>query len=67
MKSQFEQWLKDKGGYIHPDIDLFHMPDGAASDQRGVFALKPVKEGEQLLLIPLEATLHLDINDVANK
>jgi len=60
MKEQFEQWLKEQGGYIHPNIDLFHALSPNASDHRGVFAQELVKEGEQLLLVPVEATLHLE-------
>lgn len=60
MKEQFEQWLKDKGGYIHPNIDLFHALSLDASDHRGVCAKEAVREGEQLLLVPVEATLHLE-------
>jgi hypothetical protein len=60
MKEHFEQWLREQGGYIHPNIDLFHALIPDTSDHRGVFAKQPVKEGEQLLLVPVEATLHLE-------
>lgn len=61
MQAAFVQWLRDKGGYVNPKIDLFHQ---LKSGDRGVYAEQDIKEGEQLLLVPVQATLHLDVNDI---
>lgn len=50
----FLDWIHHQGGYVNPAIDLFHDFEGG---KRGVIAKKDISQGEQLLLIPLQATL----------
>lgn len=63
MQAAFVQWLQNKGGYVNPKINLFHT---LKSGDRGVYAEQEIKEGEQLLLVPVQATLHLDVEDITN-
>lgn len=56
----FRDWLQQQGGYANPKVSLFHeLPSG----DRGVYATADIKEGEQLLLVPVQCTLHLDVTD----
>lgn len=56
----FKDWLRQQGGYVNPKVDLFHqLPSG----DRGVYAAADIAEGEQLLLVPVSSTLHLDVTD----
>jgi hypothetical protein len=56
----FRDWLKQQGGYANPKVSLFHqLPSG----DRGVYATADIKEGEQLLLVPVSCTLHLNVVD----
>jgi hypothetical protein len=50
----FVDWLRKRGGLVHEDVDLFHDFGGG---NRGVYATKAIKEGEQLLLLPLHCTI----------
>lgn len=61
----FAAWLQQRGGYVHPSINLFHSTAG--EHDRGVFATADIKQGEQLLLVPCDATLHLEVDDVTAK
>ncbi|KAF5836050.1 hypothetical protein DUNSADRAFT_6520 [Dunaliella salina] len=48
-------------GYVHPDVDLFHpLPNG----DRGVVALKDVKEGTELVVLPTANTLHMPTQEL---
>lgn len=48
-QTAFVQWLERHGGYVHVSVDLFApLPNG----DRGVVATKPIKEGDQLLIVP---------------
>lgn len=59
-QSAFTDWLKQQGGYVNPKASLFHeLPSG----DRGVYAAADIEEGEQLLLVPVSCTLHLDVTD----
>lgn len=52
----FVEWLRLRGAYVSPKLDLFkEMPSG----DRTVCAKEAVAEGEQLLMVPLEATLRM--------
>lgn len=56
----FKEWLQQQGGYANPKVSLFHqLPSG----DRGVYAAADIQEGEQLLLVPVSCTLHLDVTD----
>ena len=56
----FRDWLQQQGGYANPKVSLFHeLPSG----DRGVYATADIKEGEQLLLVPVQCTLHLNVTD----
>ena len=49
-------WLRARGGYVHPDLDLFaQLPNG----DRGVVASAPIAEGAHLVVLPLGCTMHL--------
>ncbi len=52
------RWLRSRGGYVSPKLDLFKQQNESSGD-RCVCAREAVEEGEQLLLVPLAATLHL--------
>ena len=56
----FGDWLKQQGGYLHPKVSLFHQ---LASNDRGVTATADIAEGEQLILVPVSASLHLELTD----
>jgi hypothetical protein len=59
-QNAFKDWLRQQGGYVNPKVDLFHqLPSG----DRGVYATADIEEGEQLLLVPVSSTLHLDVTD----
>lgn len=59
-QAAFREWLTQQGGYINPKASLFHsLPSG----DRGVYATADIAQGEQLLLVPLSCTLHLDVTD----
>lgn len=58
----FVNWLKDRGGYVNPKINLFNKT--GSSGDRGVYAEQDIAEGEQLLLVPVPSTLHLDVEDI---
>jgi hypothetical protein len=59
-RGAFRDWLKQQGGYTNPKVSLFHqLPSG----DRGVYATADIKEGEQLLLVPVSCTLHLNVID----
>jgi len=48
-------------GYVHPDVNLFHpLPNG----DRGVVALKDVKEGTELVVLPTANTLHMPTQEL---
>lgn len=54
----FTAWLAEQGGYVHPSLDLFReLPGG----DRAAVAAADIAEGEQLLIVPVAATLHLDV------
>lgn len=60
QQEAFKDWLKQQGGYVNPKVSLFHqLPSG----DRGVYATADINEGEQLLLVPVSCTLHLDVTD----
>lgn len=59
----FVEWLKEKGGYVNSKLDLFQE---TGSGDRGVFAEQDIAEGEQLILVPVPSTLHLDVDDITN-
>jgi hypothetical protein len=59
-QSAFKDWLRQQGGYVNPKVDLFHQ---LSSGDRGVYAAADIEEGEQLLLVPVSSTLHLDVTD----
>ena len=47
-------WLESRGATVHPSLELFGARDGV---ERGVFALKPIGEGELLLRLPRTISL----------
>lgn len=47
-------WLEDRGAFVHPSLELFGQRD---SQERGVFALQPIEEGELLLRLPRTAVI----------
>ena len=49
-------WIVSRGGKVHRDLDLFH---DIGNGERGVCALKAIKEGEQLLLLPEVCSVHI--------
>ena len=52
----FVGWIRSHGGYLHPDLDLFApLPGG----DRGVVTRAAIKEGEQLVRVPLDICLHM--------
>ena len=56
LAQEFVAWLKSRGGYLHPNLDLFkELPGG----DRGVAATEDLAEGAVLLLLPLSSTLYL--------
>ncbi|KAI8471124.1 MAG: hypothetical protein J3K34DRAFT_238796 [Monoraphidium minutum] len=55
-QAAFLEWLKRRGAYISPKLDLFG--EGTGGD-RTVRAREDVEDGERLLLVPEEATLTL--------
>jgi hypothetical protein len=57
IQVQFAKWLRSRGGYLSPKLNLF---ENLTNGDRGVWACEDIKEGEQLLLVPSDATLHLD-------
>jgi hypothetical protein len=60
QQTAFKEWLRQQGGYVNPKISLFHeLPSG----DRGVYATADIASGEQLLLVPVNCTLHLHITD----
>jgi hypothetical protein len=62
IMAAFVEWLKDRGGYVNPKINLFKKT--GSSGDRGVYAEQDIAEGEQLLLVPVPSTLHLDVEDI---
>ena len=49
-------WLRSRGGYVHPDLDLFAtLPNG----DRGVAMTKAIAEGTNLIVLPLHCTMHI--------
>ena len=57
-------WLRARGGYVHPDLDLFAaLPNG----DRGVVARAPIAEGEHLVVLPLGCTMHLPTSQQAKE
>jgi hypothetical protein len=66
MDGEFHQWLSESGGFVHPDIELFGK-SGAGGNDRGVRAARPIAAGEPLLLIPLTATLHIQLPDITRE
>jgi hypothetical protein len=57
-------WIKSKGGYVHPKLDLCaELPNG----DRGVVAKEAIAAGEQLALIPVEATIHVPSSQEAEE
>ncbi|KAF8059667.1 setd6 [Scenedesmus sp. PABB004] len=62
MEAAFVAWLTERGGFVNPKLSLFSLQgDG----DRGVTVREDVEEGEQLLLVPLSATLHLAVDDTS--
>ena len=56
QQDELVAWLRQRGGFIHASVDLFHeMPGG----DRSVVALEDLEEGEQLMLVPVECALHV--------
>lgn len=60
--SQFGDWLRQQGGYLNPKVSLFKQLAPTSSD-RGVTATADIAEDEQLILVPVSATLHLELTD----
>ena len=58
----FLEWLKRRGAYVSPKLDLFGAGVG---DDRTVRAAAAVEEGERLLLVPEESTLTLGAGEDA--
>ncbi len=54
-------WLRERGGYVSPKLELFKSLDD--SGDRTVWAKEALTEGEQLLLVPLEATLRMPTSE----
>ena len=53
---QFYDWVIARGGFVHSDVNLFKMfPDGS----RGIAANVDFQEGEPLMLIPMDACIHM--------
>lgn len=56
VAADFAAWLKARGGYLHPGLDLFkELPGG----DRGVVATEDVAEGTVLALLPSTCTLYI--------
>eukprot|EP00884_Botryococcus_braunii_P017662 jgi/Botrbrau1/457/Bobra.110_2s0102.1 len=53
---RFLQWAKERGAYVHPSLDVFAT---SVRRGRGVVATADIKEGEQLMLIPLCLCIHM--------
>jgi hypothetical protein len=49
-------WIASRGGTVSDKLELFHQME---SGDRGVFATADIAEGEQLMIIPTDATIHL--------
>jgi hypothetical protein len=63
----FRDWFSRRGGYISPKVSLFG--DSGIPGDRGVRARADIDEGEQLLLVPIQSTLHIpeDTNEYVTK
>jgi hypothetical protein len=57
-EAKFVEWIKTRGGYVSPKISLFH---DTGSGDRTVYANEALEEGEQLLLVAVQDTLHLSM------
>ena len=53
----FRHWFSSRGGYISPKVSLFG--DSGIPGDRGVRAIADISAGEQLLLVPVQSTLHI--------
>jgi hypothetical protein len=63
-QAAFQAWLKRSGAYVSPKLDLFGP--GAGGD-RTVRARAAVEAGEQLLLVPEDATLTMAPDGAASR
>lgn len=52
----FYEWLRHKGGYVSPDVSLFHT---VATGARGVVALQDIDAGAELIRVPKNATIYM--------
>lgn len=60
----FTTWLSDRGGKVHPELDLFHtLPSG----DRGVVARRDISEGELLLLLPTNCAIYPPTDEEFNR
>lgn len=52
---EFLKWAEERGAYVHPALDVFGL---SARRGRGVMAKEAIKDGEQLMLIPIDLCIH---------
>ena len=61
QQKQFHDWVIARGGFVHSDINVFNdFPNGS----RGIAANVDFQEGEPLMLIPMDACMHVSENSL---
>lgn len=56
LRTKFVEWLRSNGGYVAPSLDPFHeLPTG----DRGIVAVGDIAEGDNLIILPTQATIHV--------
>jgi hypothetical protein len=56
LQNKFLEWATCGGAYFHPALSVFGDTERRG---RGVVSRETIKEGEQLMLIPLALCLHM--------